>query len=292
MFDWQTNPANRADAWLTRVLSKAHYATLHFGLLAWPATLSCDRSGYSIALVESAWDSRNIAFGALLVVTVTIALLSIARKSTLALVSLCTCIVPFLPASGLFFDVGFTVRPIFFFKVMFSKNLTFFPGRGARYVHSIDGRVFTRGAPRAGGLSMGAASARLALLFLALAAIAALAARTWAQNPVWASEQTLYLSALQAYPSNAKAHFNYGTTLAGEADVHRKVHHFKEAIRLNPSYAAPYVNLGVVYAERRDFASALDAWERGLAVAKKNPIVSNDVRILENNLARLKRDMN
>ena len=70
----------------------------------------------------------------------------------------------------------------------------------------------------------------LALLFLALAAIAALAARTWAQNPVWASEQTLYLSALQAYPSNAKAHFNYGTTLAGEADVHRRVHHFKEAI--------------------------------------------------------------
>ena len=249
-FDWQTNPANHGDTFLTRAMSKAYYAALHFGLLAWPSTLSCDRSGHSIPLIESPLDIRNGAFVTLALISIAAAARSLARKHALCLLALCTLFVPFLPAAGLFFNVGFTV----------AERVMYIPSMGAcilvaRFVHRW----------------------RAAILIPVVAAVVGLLSkRTWDQNQVWTSESSLYLSALEAYPSNAKAHFNYAASIMDKdkelEDVIEK--HLKEAISLNELYTAPYINLGVLYAKRGALDAARDVWESGLASAKK----SNSVR--------------
>src|SRR6202034_1555791 len=41
----------------------------------------------------------------------------------------------------------------------------------------------------------------------------ALAVRTYARNPDWQDDVSLWSSAVQAYPQNARAHYNLGTAL-------------------------------------------------------------------------------
>ena len=105
------------------------------------------------------------------------------------------------------------------------------------------------------------------------------------------SESSLYLSALsEAYPSNAKAHFNYAASIMDKdkelEDVIEK--HLKEAISLNELYTAPYITW--VFYTPSEGPSMLHAmYGRAVSASAKNPIVSDDRSILERNLAKLKK---
>ncbi|HVW21470.1 MAG TPA: tetratricopeptide repeat protein [Opitutaceae bacterium] len=78
----------------------------------------------------------------------------------------------------------------------------------------------------------------------ALGLVAGLAFATWERNLDYRTEHAIWAQAVRAYPSNARAHYNLGTTLEhagarGEAEAQ-----YREAIRLKPDYADPRNNLG------------------------------------------------
>ena len=112
--DQKTNPANHiADPTLRR-LTKCLYASLHAWLLLFPKTLCCDWSAGAIETIESVEDPRNFGSAALL-----LALLGALHTALLSqqgqrfkaelFVGLVLLVAPFLPASGLFMDVGFVL---------------------------------------------------------------------------------------------------------------------------------------------------------------------------------------
>ena len=248
-------------------MTKMYYTAMHYGLLVWPAALSCDRSGGSIPLVESIFDARNVAFVVLVACALSLAVSGLWRKNTLTLVALSTSIVPFIPASGLLVNVGFTV----------AERVLYIPSIGICFVGA---HLFTWMHRK--GKRLGACVSAAALLFCA----SAMTFKTWSQNKVWDDEQSLYRAALEAYPNNAKAHFNYGTSLDAVAEYENVRYHYEEAIRLHPLYTAPYNNLGVLLANRNDLAGAIDVWGRGLEVQKQNPIVTKDAGMLQRNIAK------
>lgn len=118
-FSPSDNPAAGSESFLTRTLTFLYLPTFNAWLLFYPATLSFDWSMEAIPLINSLNDIRNIftlvwysclaaislACIANLRTTVTTGL----EKSQVLLIGLSVLVLPFIPATNLFFYVGFVV---------------------------------------------------------------------------------------------------------------------------------------------------------------------------------------
>ena len=120
-FSPSDNPAAGSDSLLTRTLTFLYLPTFNAWLLLYPATLSFDWSMDAIPLVNSLNDIRNIftliwysclAAISLACITNLRATVNYAPgldKSQVLLVGLSVLVLPFIPATNLFFYVGFVV---------------------------------------------------------------------------------------------------------------------------------------------------------------------------------------
>ncbi|RMC02998.1 hypothetical protein DUI87_20191 [Hirundo rustica rustica] len=113
MFSEQDNPASFSPYILTRFLTYSYLLAFNAWLLLAPITLCYDWQVGSIPLVESIWDVRNLATVFLVLVMTLLSLHCIAAFKKLehkeVLVGLLFLVFPFIPASNLFFRVGFVV---------------------------------------------------------------------------------------------------------------------------------------------------------------------------------------
>lgn len=82
-----------------------------------------------------------------------------------------------------------------------------------------------------------------------------LGAMTWQQTRVWRDTETLWRRALAVAPSSV-AHSNLGLTLARGGDAAAAIPHYREAIRIRPSYAEAWSNLGLAQAQQGDLGAA------------------------------------
>ncbi|WAR07268.1 TMTC1-like protein [Mya arenaria] len=78
------------------------------------------------------------------------------------------------------------------------------------------------------------------------------AAKTFTQNQIWKDRETLFRSGLAAMPHNAKVHYNYGNFLKDAGRRDEAIQHYREAIRLDPTYASALNNLGVHLQDRQE----------------------------------------
>ena len=120
-FSASDNPAADSDSFLTRTLTFLYLPTFNAWLLLCPATLSFDWSMGAIPLIHSLNDIRNlftvIWYGSLAVISFAcIKNLRVAISGTggvdrcqVLLFGLCVMVLPFIPATNLFFYVGFVV---------------------------------------------------------------------------------------------------------------------------------------------------------------------------------------
>ena len=112
-FQHVDNPASYDPSWLTRVLSYNYIYSIHALLLILPHWLCFDWSMGCIPLLRNICDTRNlasVALWALLLGAVYRALFSSScRRRRLLTLGLALTCVPFLPATNLFFRVGFVV---------------------------------------------------------------------------------------------------------------------------------------------------------------------------------------
>jgi len=122
LFSSSDNPAADSDSLLTRTLTFLYLPTFNAWLLLCPATLSFDWSMGAIPLIHSVSDIRNLFtvvwYSSLAVVS--FACVKNLRVTTVSgaggmdrpqvlLVGLSVMVLPFIPATNLFFYVGFVV---------------------------------------------------------------------------------------------------------------------------------------------------------------------------------------
>lgn len=120
-FSPSDNPAAGSDSLLTRTLTFLYLPTFNAWLLLYPVTLSFDWSMEAIPLINSLNDIRNIFtliwYSSLAVVSLacvanlraTVSYTTGLDKLQVLLIGLSVLVLPFIPATNLFFYVGFVV---------------------------------------------------------------------------------------------------------------------------------------------------------------------------------------
>eukprot|EP00051_Salpingoeca_urceolata_P005947 m.79074 g.79074 ORF g.79074 m.79074 type:complete len:911 (+) comp14612_c0_seq1:120-2852(+) len=269
--DEKTNPANHIVSFVHRSLTKSLYVGLHAWLLAWPQTLCCDWSAGSIPVVQSVLDPRNagtlalFVFLGFLIYKAVFSADTLQRKAELS-VAIAFLVGPFLPACGLFMEVGFTVaeRVLYLPSVGFCLLLVIAWDRwlGQTEALSISNKLFA---------------------VIAFACVLGYGTRTMLRNEDWRDELSIYSAGVQAAPLNAKLHHNAAYYLPDDAKK-QKEFHLREAIRLYPLYTSAYVNLGVVLSQMGRTEESIDVYKQGIERHWERPLYSTDVTAFYRNL--------
>uniref|UniRef100_A0A8C5IEN6 dolichyl-phosphate-mannose--protein mannosyltransferase n=1 Tax=Junco hyemalis TaxID=40217 RepID=A0A8C5IEN6_JUNHY len=221
MFSEQDNPASFSPYLLTRFLTYSYLLAFNAWLLLAPITLCYDWQVGSIPLVESIWDVRNLATLFLLLVMTLLSLHCIAAFKKLehkeVLVGLLFLVFPFIPASNLFFRVGFVVAE----RVLYMPSM----GYCILFVHGLKKLSTWLNKWR---ITVPTLFALLLLLF---------SWKTVKQNEIWLSRESLF----RLYPRHASALNNLGTLTK---DVVEAKDYYRRALQLNPQHNRALFNLG------------------------------------------------
>uniref|UniRef100_H2ZTZ2 dolichyl-phosphate-mannose--protein mannosyltransferase n=1 Tax=Latimeria chalumnae TaxID=7897 RepID=H2ZTZ2_LATCH len=231
LFSEQDNPASFSPHRLTRFLTYSYLLSFNAWLLLAPITLCYDWQVGSIPLVESMLDSRNTAtalFGMVMVALSLHCLLALQKlEHREVLVGLLFLVFPFIPASNLFFRVGFVVAE----RVLYMPSM----GYCILVVHGLNKLCTLVG--KWGITALTASTLLLLLLF---------SWKTVKQNEIWHSRESLFRSGVQTLPHNAKVHYNYANFLKDQGRNEEAIFHYKTALRLYPRHASALNNLGTL----------------------------------------------
>ncbi|XP_028914120.2 protein O-mannosyl-transferase TMTC1 [Ornithorhynchus anatinus] len=248
LFSEQDNPASFSPYILTRFLTYSYLLAFNAWLLLAPITLCYDWQVGSIPLVETLWDVRNLA--TLLLVAVLfllswhclVAFKKLEHKEVL--VGLLFLIFPFIPASNLFFRVGFVVAE----RVLYMPSM----GYCILFVHGLN--KLSMWLNRCGVTALTVATLLLLLLF---------SWKTVKQNEIWLSRESLFRSGVQTLPHNAKVHYNYANFLKDQGRNAEAIYHYKTALQLYPRHASALNNLGTL---TKDTAEAKKYYRQALQI--------------------------
>lgn len=185
----------------------------------------------SIPLVESVTDVRNLATLVLALVLALVCLHCVCslrkQQSREVLVGLLFLVFPFIPASNLFFRVGFVVAE----RVLYMPSMGYciLVAHGLGRLCSLVGRW---------GTTVLSLSMLLLLLLFSW--------KTVQQNQVWLSREALFRSGIQTLPHNAKVHYNFANFLKDNGRHQEAIHHYNIALGLYPRHASAMNNLGTL----------------------------------------------
>ncbi|XP_058047767.1 protein O-mannosyl-transferase TMTC1 isoform X3 [Ahaetulla prasina] len=264
-FSEQDNPASFSPYLLTRFLTYSYLLAFNAWLLLAPITLCYDWQVGSIPLVESIWDLRNFATLILAFVMLLLCLHCFVAFKKLEhreiLVGLLFLIFPFLPASNLFFRVGFVV----------AERILYMPSMGycILLVHGLNKLCLWL---NKWGITAMSFSALLLLLF---------SWKTVKQNEIWLSRESLFRSGVQTLPHNAKVHYNYANFLKDQGRDREAVYHYKTAlqnqgkkeeavlllrnsIQYGPDFSDAYSSLASLLAEQEQLKEAEEVYQAGI----------------------------
>ncbi|KAM6301806.1 protein O-mannosyl-transferase TMTC1 [Podargus strigoides] len=245
MFSEQDNPASFSPYLLTRFLTYSYLLAFNAWLLLAPITLCYDWQVGSIPLIESIWDTRNLATVFLVVVMMLLSLHCIAAFKKLehkeVLVGLLFLVFPFIPASNLFFRVGFVVAE----RVLYMPSM----GYCILFVHGLK------------KLSTWLNKWRITVLTLFALLLLLFSWKTVKQNEIWLSRESLFSSGVKTLPHNAKVHYNYANFLKDQGRNVEAIYHYKTALKLYPRHASALNNLGTL---TKDVMEAKDYYRRAL----------------------------
>ncbi|TFK00698.1 serine/threonine-protein kinase Nek2 [Platysternon megacephalum] len=246
MFSEQDNPASFSPYLLTRFLTYSYLLAFNSWLLLAPITLCYDWQVGSIPLIESIWDVRNLATVLLVVVMILLSLHCITAFKKLehreVLVGLLFLVFPFIPASNLFFRVGFVVAE----RVLYMPSM----GYCILVVHGL--KKLCAWLNRWGATALTLSALLLLLLF---------SWKTLKQNEIWLSRESLFSSGVQTLPHNAKVHYNYANFLKDQGRNSEAIYHYKTALKLYPRHASALNNLGTL---TKDLVEAKEYYRRAL----------------------------
>uniref|UniRef100_A0A8C0XML5 dolichyl-phosphate-mannose--protein mannosyltransferase n=1 Tax=Castor canadensis TaxID=51338 RepID=A0A8C0XML5_CASCN len=276
LFSEQDNPASFSPYILTRLLTYSYLLAFNVWLLLAPVTLCYDWQVGSIPLVETIWDVRNLATVLMAVVMTLLCLHCLAAFKRLehkeALVGLLFLVFPFIPASNLFFRVGFVVAE----RVLYMPSM----GYCILFVHGLS--KLCTWLNRCGATTLTVSTMLLLLLF---------SWKTVKQNEIWLSRESLfrlyprhasalnnlgtltrdtaeakmyYQKALQLHPQHNRALFNLGNLLKSQEKKEEAITLLKDSIKYGPEFADAYSSLASLLAEQERFKEAEEVYQAGI----------------------------
>lgn len=261
------NPAAASSA-PTKQLTFAYLASFNLWLLLAPCDLICDWTMNTVPLVTSGLDPRNLAslalVGGLAVFAKHVLSSSLHKASAVCSMALAMTVFPFIPASNLFFPVGFVV----------AERVLYLPSMGFCLLVALGWqRLQAHGGHRkAANFGLGA----LCMVF---------ALRTIARNGDWQNELSIFTSGLKVTRSNAKLLNNVGHALESKADYGTALQYFQKAIQVQPDDIGGHINVGRIYNHMKRFKEAEEAYLRAKALLPKSrPGESYQARVAPNHL--------
>ncbi|XP_068742906.1 protein O-mannosyl-transferase TMTC1-like [Montipora capricornis] len=295
-FTKQDNPASFSDSLGTRIMTYWYLIVCNAWLLLSPSVLSYDWQMGSIPLVETVLDSRNLATFVFVVVAALLAHLGLLSKNInpneqdVVVLSLAFLVIPFLPASNLFFRVGFVVAerilyvPSMGFCVLVVCGLNKLVSIGRQNtsdLHSVNQseRKVDLISSDTGVIS----KLRKIWLFAVFVLIGLFCWKVVLHNRVWSSRETLFRSGVETLPHNAKAHYNFANFLKDAGRDKEAIHHYEAALRLAPDHVSAHNNLGTL------LDSNEEALEHFYQAIRHDPYHANSYFNLGTRMASLKR---
>ncbi|XP_027500410.1 transmembrane and TPR repeat-containing protein 4 isoform X2 [Corapipo altera] len=246
-----------------------YYYSLNAWLLLCPWWLCFDWSMGCIPLIKSVSDWRIIALAALwfcLIGLICQALCSEdSHKRRILTLGLGFLIIPFLPASNLFFRVGFVI----------AERVIYLPSIGYCILFTYGFSLLSKQAKKKKILAV-------AVFGILLINVMRCAFR----SSQWRSEEQLFRSALSVCPLNAKVHYNVGKNLADKGNQSAAIKYYREAVRLNPKYVHAMNNLGNILKERNELHEAEELLSLAVQIQPDFAAAWMNLGIVQNSLRR------
>uniref|UniRef100_A0A8C2IEJ4 dolichyl-phosphate-mannose--protein mannosyltransferase n=1 Tax=Cyprinus carpio TaxID=7962 RepID=A0A8C2IEJ4_CYPCA len=262
------NPASFAENVILRIVNYNYYYSLNAWLLLCPWWLCFDWSMGCVPLIKSATDWRIVwplLLWCCLMGLVYQALCSQdSNKRRTLTFGLVLLVIPFLPASNLFFRVGFVIAE----RVLYLSS--------AGYCLIL---AYTVGYCSCHWKKHKVCAATLTLLCVNVA-------RSAQRSQHWRSEQSLFTSALSVCPLNAKVHYNVGKNLADRGNQSAAVKYYREAVRLHPKYVHAMNNLGNILKERNELEEAEELLSSAVHIQPDFAAAWMNLGIVQNSLKK------
>nr|XP_053601301.1 protein O-mannosyl-transferase TMTC4-like isoform X2 [Plodia interpunctella] len=252
-FSQTDNPAAFSKDIFTRVFTYSYLYFLNALLLIWPHWLCYDWSMGSVPLVTTILDYRIIfsIFPYIFLMLVVIAVFKTQNKNlpkSLLLVALVLTALPFLPASNIFYPVGFVI----------AERILYIPSAGYCLFVAIG---FNKLFKRKNMYKTAVFLFSLLIFFYGLKCLK--------RSLDWRNEYQLFVSAVSVCPLNAKVHYNVAKALDAKNMTNLAIAEYKEAIRLYPEYYQAMNNLGNLLKSKKSFNEA-EFYLRSAVTIKKD----------------------
>ncbi|XP_030565596.1 protein O-mannosyl-transferase TMTC2 isoform X2 [Drosophila novamexicana] len=204
------------------------------------STSSCSSSSSSSGCSSGSSSSTDYMLGGMSVA---------ARNACILLMSCAFLTLPFLPASNLFFYVGFVV----------AERLLYLPSVGFCLLVGYGVSKLLA----CGAVGVRASRTRRLLLLIGFSVLlVALCVRTVRRNADWRDEESLFRSAINVNPPKALG--NLGSVLSSQARYEEAKQVLQEAIRYRPNMADVHFNLGILHQNQQDYKSAVECFQRAI----------------------------
>lgn len=172
-------------------------------------------------------------------------------------------ILPYIPASNLFFPVGFVI----------AERVLYMPSMGLCLLTAYGFNLLAR-----------KLNGKLCWFFMAIL-MGAYAVKTYQRNWDWTSEYSIFMSGLQVNQRNAKLYNNVGHALEGENRYEEALTYFLTAVNVQPDDVGAHINVGRTYTNLEMYGEAEEAYLRAKSfLPKAKPGESYQTRIPPNYL--------
>ncbi|CAG2180218.1 unnamed protein product, partial [Oppiella nova] len=223
------NPAS-FEPYPTRQLTYNFLLPLNALLLLFPYNLCCDWTMRSIGLIHDIDDPRNVwtlVFYATLIALVIRSLVDLFRyRSNRLLIILSLIVFPFIPASNLFFPVGFVI----------AERTLYIPSTGFSLLVAIGWTAIENRFPNRPKL-------KECLLIMFCVTIGLFCLKTQIRNNDWKDELSLFSSAIKVNPNNAKLYNNVGHHYERHKEFDRALQYFQKASELQSDDLGSHINI-------------------------------------------------
>lgn len=158
-------------------------------------------------------------------------------------------VIPFIPASNLFFPVGFVIAE----RVLYMPSMGFciLIAYGFHLLHEKHHQ-----------------NRKLIWLFMCIL-IGSHAIKTYQRNWDWKTEYTIFMSGLRVNQRNAKLFNNVGHALEGDGNYADALKYFLAAVQVQPDDVGAHINVGRTYNHLKEFQQAEEAFLRAKSLLPK-----------------------
>jgi len=249
VFQEVDNPSSFAKSWWQRLANYNYIYCINAWLLIFPQWLCFDWSMGCIPLIESITDARNLAvfsfWGVLLALLYACARDLLHKYNRSLLMAVVFIVVPFLPASNLLVSVGFVLaeRVLYISSAGFCLLIALGLQRMYSTLHQHNIVPFIAGFC-------------LFIFFL----------RCSQRSTDWLTEKSLFISALNVCPLNAKVHYNIAKNAGDAGNDSLAIEKYREALRLHPEYDRAMNNLANILKDLGQLEEAEKLLEKAVQI--------------------------